>query len=234
MQALRAGAAHAFVTDLEAPVLGDDDRHHLERVLRLRPGEALTVADGAGAWRACRWQAGGAVEPAGDVVREDAPSPPVTVGFALTKGERPDWVVQKLTEAGVDRIVPLAAGRSVVRWDEVKRAHHAERWRRVAREAAMQCRRTWLPAVEAVAAFPEAVAALGGSAALAEPGGGPPSLERPALLVGPEGGWAAEELGSGLPRVSLGSTILRAETAAVVGGVLLCALRGGLVLPVVG
>ena len=91
---LRASAAHVFVADLDAPLLDDDDRHHLERVLRLRPGEALTVADGAGAWRPCRWQAGGAVEPAGDVVREEAPSPPVTVGFALTKGERPDWVVQ--------------------------------------------------------------------------------------------------------------------------------------------
>ena len=228
---LRASAAHVFVADLDAPLLDDDDRHHLERVLRLRPGQAVTVADGAGGWRPCAWLGGGRLEPSDGEVREPAPSPSVTVGFALTKGERPEWVVQKLTEAGVDRIVPFVAARSVVRWDADKAERSARRWRRVAREAAMQSRRCRLPALEPVTSVVDAAARIGPAASLAEPGGAPPSLERPAVLVGPEGGWAAEELAAGLPTVGLGPSVLRADTAAVAAGVLLCALRAGVVGP---
>ncbi len=71
----------------------------------------------------------------------------LTVGFALVKGERPELIVQKLTELGIDRIVPFVAERSVVRWDGDRAAGHVERLRRVAREAAMQSRRCWLPEV---------------------------------------------------------------------------------------
>jgi 16S rRNA (uracil1498-N3)-methyltransferase len=224
---VRQVAAHAFVVDLDAPQLSDDDRHHLERVLRLRPGEDLTVSDGAGRWRLCRYADG--LDPAGDIVTEARPSPPVTVGVALTKGERLDWAVQKLTELGVDRIVPFGAARSVVRWDGDRAGHHVGRLRRIARQAAMQSRRTWLPAVDDLCSFAE-VAALPG-AALAESGGDPPSLERPSVLVGPEGGWGSEEAAAGLPRVGLGPTVLRVETAAVAAGTLLCGLREGLVGP---
>lgn len=223
---LPRAAAHAFVADLGDPVLDDDDRHHLERVLRLRPGQDVTVADGAGRWRRCVWRPGGGLEPAGPVAEEE-PVAPVTVAFALTKGERPEWVVQKLTEVGVDRIVPFRAARSVVRWDDAKAAAQAARWRRVAREAAMQSRRARLPEVAAVAGFDEVVAAAGAAATLAAPGGGPPTLAHPVVLVGPEGGWAEEEVACGLPAVGLGPTVLRAETAAVAAGVLLCGLRNG-------
>ena len=220
--------AHVFVDDLDAPALGRGDRHHLERVLRLRPGDHVTASDGAGRWRSCTLAAGAAgLEVAGGVSADERPSPPVTVAFALTKGERPEWAVQKLTEVGVDRIVPVAAARSVVRWTPERAAAQVERMRRVAREAAMQCRRTWLPEVEDVAGF-AAVAGRTG-AALAAPGGDPPSLAHPVVLVGPEGGWADEELASGLPRVALGAHVLRAETAAVLAGGLLCALRSGIV-----
>ncbi|MGH9281897.1 MAG: RsmE family RNA methyltransferase, partial [Acidimicrobiales bacterium] len=118
--ALPRAAAHAFVADLDAPALDEDDHRHLERVLRLRPGQAVTVSDGDGRWRSCVWRPGGDLEPAGQVEVEPAPAPPVTVGFALTRGDRPEWVVQKLTEVGVDVIVPIRAARSVVRWDEAK------------------------------------------------------------------------------------------------------------------
>ena len=227
---MRASAAHAFVADVADPVLDETDRHHLERVLRLRPGEVVTVADGAGRWRRCTWEPGGGLDPAGEVVAEGPPHPPVTVGFALVKGDH-DWVVQKLTEAGVDRIAPFLAARSVVRWDGEKAARNAHRWRRVAREAAMQSRRAWLPVVEDVVPFAQAVAARAEEVALAEPGGAPVSLGRPAVLVGPEGGWAPAELGTGLPTVGLGPTVLRTETAALVTAALLCALRAGVVCP---
>ncbi len=228
---LPPAAAHAFVDDLDAPAVAEGDRRHLEKVLRLRPGQAVTVSDGAGGWRLCSWRAGGSLEPDGPVEMEPAPAPPVTVGFALTKGERPEWVVQKLTEVGVDVIVGFRAARSVVRWDDDKAAGQVERWRRVAREAAMQSRRAWLPEVRPVTTFEELVAGVvaegGGGATLAVAGGGAPSLSRPVVLVGPEGGWDPSELSCGLPSCGLGPTTLRAETAAVAAGVLLCALRAG-------
>jgi 16S rRNA (uracil1498-N3)-methyltransferase len=221
----KPAAAHVFVADVDTPELTDDDRHHLERVLRLRPGDDVTVADGGGRWRRCRF--GPVVEPAGEVVVEAPARPPITIAFALTKGERPEWTVQKLTELGVDRIVPFVAERSVVRWDEPKAARHGERLRRVAREAAMQSRRAFLPVVEDLAGFGDVASRPG--AAMAAPDGAPPDLARPCLLVGPEGGWSDEELAAGLARIGLGPTVLRAETAALAGAVLLAGLRARLV-----
>ncbi len=220
-----------FVADLDRPALDLDDRHHLERVLRLRPGDEVTVCDGQGGWRPCRL--GPELEPVGEVERDPRPSPPVEVAFALVKGERPEWVVQKLTELGADRIVPFTAVRSVVRWTPERAAAHAERWRRVAREAASQSRRTWLPEVEDVQTFVDLLARPG--AALAHPGGDPPSLDHSLVLVGPEGGWSDEEFEAAraLPRVHLGRHVLRAETAAMAAGALLCGIRAGVVEAVV-
>jgi RsmE family RNA methyltransferase len=90
----------------------------------------------------------------------------------------------------------------------------------------MQSRRNRLP--EVTDPLPFADVAVAG-AALAEAGGAAPSLERPFVLVGPEGGWDRTELARRLPLVGLGPNVLRAETAAVAAGVLLCALRAGLV-----
>src|SRR5438874_13471201 len=104
-------AAHAFVPTLDKPVLAPEDRHHLERVLRLKRGDLVTVSDGAGGWRPCAF--GAALAPAGPVQHEPAPSPPITVAFGVLKGERPELVVQKLTEIGVDRVVPMTTARCV-------------------------------------------------------------------------------------------------------------------------
>ncbi len=162
-----------------------------------------------------------------------AQSPPVTVGFALTKGERPDWAVQKLTEVGVDRILLLETVRSVVRLGADAAERRVQRWRRVAREAAVQSRRTFLPQVVGVVPLSDVLADAGNepgrAVCLAEPGGEPPSLSRPVVLVGPEGGWAPEELGQGLPALGLGPSVLRTESAAVAAGLLLCSLRAGVV-----
>jgi 16S rRNA (uracil1498-N3)-methyltransferase len=209
------------------PELADTDRHHLERVRRLRAGDPVSVTDGAGRWRWCRF--GEVLEVAGQVEADPAPAPPITLAFALVKGERPELVVQKLTELGVDRIVPFLAERSVVRWDPDKAGRNLERLRRVALEAAMQSRRTWLPEVAEVATFDEVVALPG--AAGADLDGAAPGLDRPVLLVGPEGGWSPAERAA-LPRaMGLGPAVLRAETAAITGAALLCALRSGLVGP---
>jgi 16S rRNA (uracil1498-N3)-methyltransferase len=218
---------HVFVADLGAPTLEDDDRHHLERVLRVRVGEEVTASDGRGGWRVCAFGPGGLLDPIGEVEQRPAPSPAITVAFALTKGEKPETAVQKLTELGVDRIIPFAAARSVARWDGDRGERHVARLRKVAREAAMQSRRAHLPAVDEVATF-STVATLAG-ACLADAGGAPPTLANPVILVGPEGGWSDDERGAGLPTVGLGDQVLRAETAALVAGSLLGALRSGLV-----
>ncbi len=212
---------HVLVASVEVPVVADDDRHHLGRVLRLRDGDPMTVGDGAGRWRPCRW--GPTVEPIGDIVEVPAPSPRLGVAFALIKGGRPELVVQKLVELGVDDIRPFAAERSVVRWDDAKAMKNQQRLERVAREAVMQCRRAWVPVVHPVVAFDD-VARLTG-AARADLGGAPVSLDHPVVLVGPEGGWTDAEQAVDLPVVALSGAVLRAETAAITAGALLAALR---------
>ena len=120
---MRRVVAHVFVDDLSAPrpALGSDDVHHLSRVLRLRPGEAVSVSDGRGGVQLCAWGGGPVLEP----LAPAGPSPPpralLTVGFALTKGDHPEWAVQKLTEAGTDRVVVVISGRCVARWPAAKR-----------------------------------------------------------------------------------------------------------------
>lgn len=257
---LIAAAAHVFVEDLAAPALSQADVHHLARTLRLRPGEVVTASDGAGRWLRCIWTGAPAgpvacalLEVGGPVVSVAPALPAVTVGFAVTKGDRPESVVRGLSELGVDTIIPLATARCVVRWDAERAGRHLARLRRVAREAAMQSRRLWLPEVAPLtsvagsatvggAAGRATEGALGGpgsavapagaepAVSMAQPGGGPPSLDHPAILVGPEGGWDEAELACGLPLVGLGPGVLRAETAALVAGALLCALRAGVVL----
>lgn len=224
--------AWAFVDDLEELGLAPADAHHLGRVLRLRPGESVGVSDGLGRWRPCVVAVAGDVrlEPVGPVVADPAPHPPVTIGFSLVKGERPELVVQKLTELGVDRILPLAAARSVVRWDPERALRGVVRLRQVAREAAMQARRARLPEVADLETVVAAAQAAGPGGALCDQGGAAPlGLARPTLLIGPEGGWDPAELRCGLPRVDLGPTTLRAETAAIAAAVLLCGLRAATV-----
>jgi 16S rRNA (uracil1498-N3)-methyltransferase len=240
--AVRAAAsAQVFVDDPAHPVLAPDDVHHLGRVLRLRSGEEVIVSDGAGHWGRTRWAGGenGALAalddgtgPGGDgsVQFEAAPSPALTVAFAPTKGERPEWVVQKLTELGIDRIVPLVSERSVVRWSGARGQGAVERLRRVAREAAGQCRRVWLPAISEVMRF-DALGELGapGDVVLAQLSGDRLAAAHRVVAVGPEGGWSAGELGSGLPTVGFGLSVLRAETAAVTAAALMVSLRTGTV-----
>jgi 16S rRNA (uracil1498-N3)-methyltransferase len=239
-----AASAQVFVDDPSAPVLAPDDLHHLSRVLRLRAGEEVIVSDGAGRWARTKWVGGdnpgldslqGAAGPGGNgaVQLEDKSEPALTVVFAPTKGERPEWVVQKLTELGVDRIVPLISERSVVRWEGERGAGAVERLRRVAREASAQCRRVRLPEVGGVIGFGDLVGmGVAGAVVLAQLSGDRPSADHTVVAVGPEGGWSADELGAGLATVGFGLSVLRAETAAVMAGALMVSLRTGTVAPV--
>ncbi len=207
-------------------MLADDDRHHLERVLRVRAGDAVTVSDGAGSWRDCRF--GPELVTDGEVHHLPAPEPVLTIGFALVKGERPELIVQKLTELGIDRIVAFAADRSVVKWDAERALRHGRRLDRVAREASMQSRRCRLPEIVVAGGFAQVVAASSpGALALADRGGEAPTGATTTVLVGPEGGWTDEERAAVPRRVGLGDHVLRVETAAIAAGVVLGALRSG-------
>ncbi len=240
---LRAAAAMVFVADLDVLDTSTDQSHHLSRVLRLRAGESVAAGDGSGNWRLCRyrgsWSDGAAsgtlLEPDGPVVSCPRSSPAITVAFVPVKGDRPEWTVQKLTEAGVDHIALLRSFRGVVRWEEERQNKAIARLRRVAREAAAQSRRPWLPEVAGVLSIDALAREVSPvPLALADPGGEPPTLRLPAVAIGPEGGWDPEETASGRPVVGLGPRILRAETAAVAAGLLLCALRDRVVGPVEG
>jgi 16S rRNA (uracil1498-N3)-methyltransferase len=238
---LVAARAMVFVDDPSHPVLTRDDAHHLLDVLRLRPGESVVAGDGAGSWVPCQvaGPAGGrgSVELGAVLVADGEPTltdrvaPAVTVAFVPAKGDRPEWVVQKLTELGVDRIVPVRSDRSVVRWEHDRADRATERLRRVAREASAQCRRPWLPEVGDVVTLDALTSPSEPAPVLAHPGGGPPSLDHPVLVVGPEGGWTDQELAASGGTVGLGPTVLRAETAAVVAGAILCGIRNGLIGP---
>lgn len=219
------------VDDLEALDLGEPERRHLGASLRLRDGEQVSATDGRGGWRMCRFTSSagrGTLIADGETEQWDRPLPQLCVGFAPVKGDRPEWAVQKLTELGVDRIVLIRTERSVVRWEGDRVRSHLRRLDEVARQAVMQSRSLWLPSIEGVIPFEDAAAIPGAS--IAEPGGVPVSLGSPTVLVGPEGGWSgAERAAAGGRQVNLGAGILRTETAAVATGVLLAALRAGVV-----
>ncbi|HEV7863370.1 MAG TPA: RsmE family RNA methyltransferase [Acidimicrobiia bacterium] len=231
-------SAHLFVAaagELTDSVdVAGEDGHHLARVLRLRTGEIVTVADGAGWWRPYRVAGVGAgvrLDATAGPEHEPTPSPGLAVAFALTKGDKPELVVQKLTELGVDRIVPVVAERSVARLDAGRASTALERWRRIAREAARQCRRATLPTVEELRPLSElaghpglVVAERGGRPA--EATGAPPGGEI-LVVVGPEGGLAEAEVDALAPwaRLDLGPHVLRAETAALAAAALLAARR---------
>lgn len=214
VDALRRAAAHVLVADLDAPEPDAEADHHLFRVLRLRDGETVTVTDGFGGWRECR-VAGRALAVAGEVGRLSRRTDPLTIAFAVPKQDRPEWIVQKLTELGVDRIVLLHADRSVVRWDGERAAKHLARLVRVAAEALQQSRGVWLPELAGPLPALDVIA----GAAVAEPGGRQLAAGDRTIAIGPEGGWSPAELSAAADRVSLGETVLRVETAALVAAV---------------
>ena len=161
-------------------------------------------------------------KPTGRTTSSERPAPEIAIAFALTKGDKPELVVQKLTELGVDRIVPFFAERSVVRWDDERAQRNLDRLRRVAREAAMQSRRVTLPAITDVAS----VASIGAQGFVrADRGGVPLSLACASVAIGPEGGWSDDECRSWPGSVSLAATVLRAETAAIAAAAVLTAQR---------
>jgi 16S rRNA (uracil1498-N3)-methyltransferase len=224
-----------------AVALGEDEAHHLTRVLRLRVGAEVEVADGRGRRVAAVLGAGQVVLTA-DPVHTPRPRPELVLAQALPKGRKLDEVVRVATELGVDRIVPVATARSVVTLRGERAARAAERWRAVGRAAAEQSRRPYLPRVDTpveVASLPTvASVAAGGALLVAAPGAAPlpevvASSARAApvtVAIGPEGGFTTEEVAAlvaaGARAVGLGPAVLRTEHAGAAALAVLGALLG--------
>jgi 16S rRNA (uracil1498-N3)-methyltransferase len=217
----QAALAQLRVPDPAGPTLSRADEHHLRTVLRAREGEEVVVTDGAGAWAFARVAPGG-LERVGEVAHDPAPADTALYLPAL-KGERAEWAIAKATELGVARVVALNTRRASVRLQGDARERVLARWRRVAAVAAGQCRRTHDLVVEGPVAPADVPADVG----VAQSGGSADWRGVRAVAVGPEGGWEPGEWTSERRLLSLGPTVLRAETAAVVAAALVAFGAGG-------
>ncbi|WP_188196476.1 16S rRNA (uracil(1498)-N(3))-methyltransferase [Nonomuraea sp. SYSU D8015] len=230
--------------ELDGPELtltGPEGRHAAS-VRRLRAGERVDLTDGAGRVAECVVR-----EVLKDALRLDvlgryvveAAQPRLVVVQGLPKGDRGELAVEMMTEAGVDVIVPWAAGRSITQWKGDKVAKGLHKWRSTAREAGKQARRFHLPEVTEPASTARVESLLAGAALglvlheeSAEPLSGvalPPKGDI-VVVVGPEGGVSEEELdrftAAGAVPVLLGTTVLRTSTAGVAAAAVLFTRTG--------
>jgi 16S rRNA (uracil1498-N3)-methyltransferase len=212
---LRSSLAHLLAVDLHTGEISVEDEHHLFRVLRARDGEAVSLTNGRGQWRMARVISGSVVAET-EIVSVPEPEP-LEIFIAIPKADRPEWIVQKLTEIGVTRICWLHTERSVVRWNSERASKQLDRLSKVAIAAAMQSRRVWLPVVDG----PVAASGVLGEIAICEPGGRTLTADDRRLAIGPEGGWSLTEREISADQIALGAGILRVETAAVVAASIL-------------
>ena len=217
------------------PSLAKDALNHL-KVLRPKGGEEVELFDGAGRTRIYRYDAATrALVAAGGLVTHPRPSRGLTLFACVTKGSRWDWTIEKATELGGKRIVPVISDRTIVRIGAEERAAKRERWARIAADAARQSDAVWLPEVTMPVTFAEALALVRETVcfvgALTEPPSPPladalaaargeTAADRGdfAVFVGPEGDFTPAELEALLAiarPTSFGPAVLRAETAAI-------------------
>ncbi len=219
--------------------LPPDTASHVAKVLRARSGDELILFNGDGR------EFNGAIEAVrgsrvsawvGDGRQVDRESPlAITLVQCVPRGDRMDFIVQKATELGVARIVPVLSQRSVVRLDKAQAESKAIHWRAVAVSACEQCGRNRLPTIEAAQPLlnylgesarntgprwvfePESAPDVGTSAP--GPGGPLDAIVEAEIAIGPEGGFASDELEAfrvaGFSQVGLGPRVLRTETAAI-------------------
>jgi 16S rRNA (uracil1498-N3)-methyltransferase len=219
--ARRVGALTQLrVDDVASPRLSRDDDHHLRRVLRAKVGEEVVVTDGRGVWRFAEVTSVG-LEATGEVQRDPRPTD-TTLYLAPLKGERGEWAVAKATEVGIARVVPLVSRRLAHKFRGEARDKVLARWRRISDESCGQCRRTH----DLVIAEPVAPADVPLDVAVCDVAGSGDWSGVRAVAVGPEGGWAPDEWNDARRRLSLGPSVLRGETAAVVAAALVAFTNG--------
>jgi len=213
-------------------IIGEDVRH-IATVLRMKTGDELLLCDGEGAEYAAKIARVGRSEITTEITGQrnrEVSFPRITLGQGLPKSDKMDLIVQKASELGAASIVPLVTERTIVKVKDGEK--RILRWRKIAREAAMQSNRPDVPKVESIRRFDDFLRTL-------DPGPGPllllpweegtepirnvlrktSGVMNITVLIGPEGGFSAAEAelakGRGFHLVSLGPNILRTETAAI-------------------
>ena len=237
----------------DSPVLPKEAANHL-KVLRPKDGEEIELFDGSGKSRRFSVEGGGknfrlaALSP---VCTAPRASRSLTLFACVTKGSRWDWTIEKATELGVTRIVPVVSARTIVRIGADEREAKRARWIRIAEDAARQSDAKWIPEIHEPVSFAESLPLVRETTcfvgALTNPPPQPllkalidlqqaaipapvprspfpvphsPFPDSLSIYVGPEGDFSPEELAALIEiatPVSFGSTILRAETAAIYG-----------------
>jgi 16S rRNA (uracil1498-N3)-methyltransferase len=220
-------------------LLAGSEGHHALHVVRVRSGDRTTVLDGAGQEFLCEVAGAEDNQVSLKILEKRSQPPPpceITLLQALPKGKLIESIIQKATELGAARIVPLLSERVVVRLDAAEGARKAEKWQAVAVEAIKQCGTAWLPRVE-LPVTPKQLLARGERFELSLIGSLQPDAHHPreyleafqrehdrnpksiGVWVGPEGDFTLSELqaaqASGVKPITLGRLVLRADTAAV-------------------
>jgi 16S rRNA (uracil1498-N3)-methyltransferase len=217
VDSIRGGAAE----------LRGDEARHLTRVLRVEPGQRFEISDNQQAYVAEITEARG--ERVVFQIIEALPgvlSPvSITLCASLIKFDRFEWIIEKATELGVDRILPVEATRTEKGLFDASRKR-SERWKRIARESSQQARRVRIPEILASVRFERCLEEAAAHRYFLDESLAPPLLreipaersDSAALLIGPEGGWTDGErqlaVAAAWQQVSLGPLVLRAETAA--------------------
>lgn len=226
----------------DAPILPADAARHL-RVVRPREGEEVELFDGKGRSRVFkvrgpRLDGAGCLSPVSETLSFERSTLDLTLFACVTKGSRWDWTIEKATELGATRIVPVISDRTIVRIPGAERAAKRERWLRIAEDAARQSDAKWLPEITEATDFRETLPLVRETAcfigALTDPPSPPISVAYGRVItagreegrtvvplstyIGPEGDFTPEELAALMEvatPVSFGPTVLRAETAAI-------------------
>ncbi len=214
--------------------IGGKEAHHIIDVMRLKVSDKVVTFDGAGN------EYTGFIKEAGrksviiEIVEARVPHGGMTYGItllqAIPKKEKMDYIIEKSTELGVSKIIPLVTEGTIPNWDEPKKASSVERWRKIAMEASKQCGRADIPEIGLIRNFSDASADVAGSdlALMAALDNGAVRLKdaiggfggsKVTIAIGPEGDFTPDEVtrakGCGFKVVSLGSRVLKSDTAGL-------------------
>ena len=219
----------------DSPTLPAEAARHL-KVLRPKDGEEIELFDGKGRWRVYSFggdrDVAAPLRAASQTFQTSQTSQTLTLFACVTKGSRWDWTIEKATELGVTRIVPVISERTIVRIPKGERAAKRERWMRIAEDAARQSDAKWLPEICEAVDFKDALPLVRETTCFIGALTNPPSpplvraieqsnnrtIEHFSVFIGPEGDFTSEELAALMEiatPTSFGPTILRAETAAI-------------------
>ncbi|MEH7378091.1 16S rRNA (uracil(1498)-N(3))-methyltransferase [Neobacillus drentensis] len=140
-------------------LIDEEDRHHIVKVMRMQVGDQIICVDPAGKQAVCALAKITDTSVVADVVqwKDEVSELPISITIAsgLPKGDKLEWIIQKGTELGAHQFLPFSAARSVVKWDEKKAAKKIDRWQKIAKEAAEQSHRAFLPEVSSAISFKE-------------------------------------------------------------------------------